>query len=861
MLPRCSTAGPLNVMEAVHRLLPVNAISGLRRVCNDAPAAPPPTSTQPRDALAGVRAGVLDWAVHIALGHAVRVAASGVPGIATLHGLYQLARSVSALQRGNLLHALQQLPVGEVLPFPLQRVLGEQLRLLLPDAISDLPEHDPVVLLLAAVLLAAEPHGAVGADARTPAPAWLAVLRASLEGLRFVRGLRSVAAAATHVRPAIAGPQAATDAGPISDGAGAVALTAPTGIEWALRHAAPASGSVPEGMLFSFGAEAATAGRKVATRPHVPRPKVEATPVRGKPSQPRRPGTLRRSGTRDRLAGEETAVQVRGNPASRNPASMVGHADGAKESLQSPLKHPLGKNAGDSMGQEREELPRSAHRGIAMGAHATVWQRGGPSGRVSVPIQPVVPDAVDPSEPSCLVVDDAHVAYLLVRQERYAPGLVRFCVPSGDVGWFEELFRVPAASRRGLGRWMVSETIQERPLANLTHALMRRYDGELDLQSPAHEPALHPLEGMRIFALQTMSLLDAPLQREGGAAPLQYMPRNAFRLLRHRGQGAADQLHLAYFLYRDTDVCSGVKGGFLEITLDRAGHFRVDDVVHGTAITAPTLGALAASISKLTGLRNADVDADSGAAPGRAEAACNLFVDERATLSTRSPGLHLPYEEGLDPFLPLWVEAEGHDMPVGLYFNSFVQLGDQILYADENGTTGILAFARHIVGGNARQLRCPAESSCAFAASLGLQRGAFYSPEHVMTLLEQRGLVWMMGPPASGQAAAGATSACGRGPAAETQPPAGPVALRASEFHFDDGDLHYVDHDGRPGLLVFDEHVGAHGSRFQLVDPGRSQGGVFAARHHLQTGVRYAEEEVVWRLHSQGFNRVPAAAD
>lgn len=558
--------------------------------------------------------------------------------------------------------------------------------------------------------------------------------------------------------------------------------------------------------------------------------------------------------------GESPSEQVHGNTASRNPASMAGHAAAssgadAKESLQGPLKHPTGTHTSEFEAKQREEAARSVAADVirpAVSPPPTRMPPGLARGR-SAPVDGgrALPPATAPLPP-CAVIDDALVAFLLVRPGRYLPDLMNFCADDpGDVPWLRSLFNAPADSKRGMGGWMASALI-EHSLPDGTETLVIRRFGGKEVVISGDTPQAEERGKQRYFSLLTLSLLDAPLRQEAGNRALTFLQPNTFRLLSHPGVDGKPHLYLAYFLHRDASACSGVKAGFVELTSTAGGQFKVDDAVHASSIAGATLGALVASIEKFTGLRYCTTAGSSSDAV-TPEPATNLFVDIDQTRSLKDPQRHLEFNDSLDPFSPVSVDVEGRALPLSLYRNSFTWVDDRLFYADEDGETGSLDFFRHRMSGDKHQLRCLADRDCRFARQHGLHAGVFYSAEDVMERLEQGGLVWMPGQQPY-------RSICSTQTGDRSARPGPPLlTLQPFEFSFRGGVLRYQDSGGPPGVLRFTQTYSHPVPRYTLDAPGDGAERLFSARNGLAIGRSYTESDIVWALTKEGYNEVDVA--
>lgn len=620
----------------------------------------------------------------------------------------------------------------------------------------------------------------------------------------------------------------------------------------AQRTARQAAQEGAQGSSFPLpGAAASPRNRQGAAPPRKP---AQATGGNAKKrSGVSRAGAVRRVKSQ---RGESANERVHGNAASRNPAAMAGHAaasaGAAKESMQAPLKHPLGKDQAEPKQRPRETGDRPGAADVIRPAVPPPSTRtaSGPTPGRSSPTDAAGPPPLAPAgPPHCTIIDDALVAFMLVRPGRYLPDLMNFCVDEpGDAPWLTSLFDAPADSKRGMGGWMASMLI-EQSLPNSTNTLTVRRFGGKDIVRTGDAPQAEARRDQRYFSLLTLSLLDAPLRREAGNRALTMLQPNTFRLLSHPGMDDKPHLYLAYFLHRDTSACSGVKAGFVPVTATTGGQFSVVDAVHASSIVGTTLGALVATIEKFTGLRYC-ASAGTSSAAVTAEPATNLFVDIEQTRSQEDPQRHLEFNDRLDLFSPVSIDVDGRALPLSLYRNSFGWSEDRLYYADDKGNTGSLDFFRHRMSGDRQQLRCVVDRDCRFARQHGLHAGVFYRAEDIMERLEQGGLVWMPGQQPD-------QSTCSAQPnkiASDTGPSS--RVLLPFEFSFRDGVLRYQDSDGPPGALRFTRTLTRPAPRYRLHGSGDGPESLFSARIGLEPGRNYSEDDIVWALTKEGYNHV-----
>jgi hypothetical protein len=759
----CSTSGSINIMGLVGSILPAIRPMQLHQVGNRTPQQG--TCRLPSSA---VCRELVSWGGDILVRRAAQAGARTWPELTHVHAASRIVLALAAVRRGEYAAASAQLPWAALAPPQVLAWARATLHALLPEWVVHGLDNDPALALLAAVALLHELH-ATPDGSQLPAPPSSAVatlrrLRAAYESLRGVlhadaamdrlrlpgstgrrSGIGNSTQAVGHAAPGTALQLQRRGAGPVSDAA-----------SYAASIGAPLTGA---GAWLFAGASASPRAGDGANHPH---PRQHAAHAGARPASgggERRSAPLRRPMTGGRLRGSGSVSgsgRRQGESSHRErmhsnaPTAMAGYADGPKELLMSPVYPSADEQTGGDPPVIRLDpavQPRAAAAPRGVAAVGSTQQRAG-SGPVGVRSQPRADHpsfarealAVPVGTVDCLQVDDERVALLLVRQQRYRPPLMRFCIPSSDTPWFKGLFGGPMSTSRGTGRWMVSELVHEHVPHTLRPLSIRRHGGADDMLLDTPSP-WRWLGDERIFSLLTVSLLDDQLRPEASRWNPQFMPRNSFTVMQHTGVDGDDRLYLAYFLHRDHPGNSGVNAGFLEVEVSAAGQLSITDTAHGAAIVGDTLDVLVASIEKLTGLRCTD-SADHVLAGDVARRARNLFVDID---QTRSPHANhpLPLNRSLDPFSPVLVQPVGYPRPFTLYRGSFLALDDTILFADANGRSGALHYMADASAGGARALRCDTPDACTFAALHGLQSGRRYTVDEVAQALLENGLIPM----------------------------------------------------------------------------------------------------------------------
>lgn len=855
-------------MDTLRSLLPAAGPLQLRQVCNRAP--PQERLRLPSSA---VCRELVSWGGDILVRRAAQAGARTWPELTHLHAASRVVLALCAVRRGEFAAASAQVPWAALAPPQALAWARATLHALLPEWVMLGLDNDPTLALLAAVALLHELHATP--DSR-PLPAAPSSAAAAVRGMRAtyesLRGVLQADGASGNLRlldatnrrsgvgngTQVAGPVGAGTAFQ-RRGAGPVRESALFAVSMGAPVPAPGAGA----WLFA-GASASPRGGDGGSHPHPhPRPAQHAGHVGGRPMtgggerrsplqrRPMTSGSLRGSGRRQGESSHRERMH------SYAPTAMAGYADGPKELLMSPVypsadEHTGGGSAGIRLDPAVKPRAGAVPHGVAaVGAGRGRARSGhgvGPRPRADDPSFAREALAMPGRIVDCLQVDDERVALLLVRQQRYRPPLMRFCIPSRDTPWFKGLFGDSMAPAHGVGRWMVSELVHEHVPHTLRPLSVRHHGGAGDILLDAPLP-WQWLGDERIFSLLTVSLLDDPLRREASGWNPRFMPRNSFKVMQHSGVDGDDRLYLAYFLHREQPANTGVNAGFLEVEVNAGGQLSITDKVHGSAIVGDTLDVLVASIEKLTGLRCTD-PADHVLAGDVAPRARNLFVDFNETRSLHADH-PLPLNRSLDPFSPVVVQAAGYARPFALYLGSFLALDDTILFADANGLGGALYYTADASAREARALRCDTLDVCTFAALHGLQSGRRYTVDEVAHVLQENGLLPMpqMGPtpPDDDERLR-----------VQRDQPAGPAAVMASSaplptstFVLDAGRVQYTDHDGRAGSLQLRhvQRLGASGYRWE----GEGNERRFAARIRLHAGRDYTGADIRRLFEKQGF--------
>ncbi len=572
----------------------------------------------------------------------------------------------------------------------------------------------------------------------------------------------------------------------------------------------------------------------------------------------------RKKDARNPLAPEDQTAHQRGNPASRNPASMAGAAS-AKESMVNPMK-VSGKKSEPDDGSRDPQVRQHGPTLIAGRAAARTPQLAdsAESDEVSWPSSPVsqTQDRMGVL-PVCFGFDDARVAALQTRHNRYGQRPLHFCVRAVEQGAFRDFFERPANAWHSMGTWMACKVIDNPVPPELRRLLVQR-DGAYD-PADAMAPDAAPLEGERVFAVLTISLLDDALRREAGSRVLRRIAPNTFRIMHYHGWGGVDRWVMAYSLQRGPGACGGVKAGFLDLDVARSegdgpGRWAVHVAQRNETLVAPDIGTFTRQIEQLTGLRYQGRGARQGPASASPEPATHLFVELDPTASD-----HPSYNDGLEPLVPIMLDVQGWPDPVPLYYNSARWVNEMLVIADGKGRdgsprSGQISFGAHALPGGARQLMTPDSADMlAMIHEAGLNVGVFYTQQQVSEQLQDN-LGMIMLPKLTRPEGVGMRPCGGGGGGHPTQPlqrSGDSSGSSTARFHWNDGLLLYVDEHGHAGQAQFDRVDDYPKQRWQLSASVDVLPRLFLELRGLLPDLDYSLQELEWMLRGSGL--VPMA--
>ncbi|MBJ7515173.1 MAG: hypothetical protein JHC82_02610 [Stenotrophomonas sp.] len=853
--PPCGTAGSINVMAQIGRLVPSLRPTGIRNA--------PSAHGVLRSILpVAMSQELVDWGRQIVATQSVRWADQHLPGIAWVHDAWQLGRAVADARRGDVIQAVCGVPGTLALS-----AVAEALTEASPRSREACAAQQATVLLMAAVVWATQPQEH---ERRAPLSLPQRAVLVSLRGIRMLSGVLD----ALHHRS----PSAAQDA--CASGACIAATPGSPSALMADDQAAvlAAFGSHPPDRipLGGFGMLPLVSARRAGGRGRPARPAKPKAAAR--PARPRQRTGIKisRSRKRDPAAAaddvasglparrEGSAFQIRG--AAGNNGAMAGHAqaanaDGARESMTGPLSHSSSAvfKAPDLEDRRREGV---THSTPAPPTQATIRARPGSATSHTASPAPAETRAVDPpavAAPQCLRFHDARQTSSQLRAQRGQSALARYCIHPGARERFTNTFRFPGAVLPGTGALTIAHPIRERiPKALRTSAIQI-------LRHPMHAGSAHPplptvIGHHEVYAVVTVALLDGSTGTTLADHPMSLL-RNTFRLMEHVDIGGTRHLFVAYLVANDPSGTPGVAAGVLDVEVDADGGVSVRDARRDWTIAAPDLEGLMDVLQYVSGLKydpgpaSRHADHPDAPRPIVPEPAGNLWVCEEEQLSWTPPHDRLPYDRTLGCTNPVAIPRTAYHPALELYANTFTISGESLVYADGGRVTGVLRLGCPTRQGGARILDCPTPADTAFASRFGLQAGYVYDLDALAAQLEAGGMLRVPDPDIVAGAARGteATPAAGE---LDTLPAS--LARCAACFSFNEGVLHYVDPHGKRGTVQFDRTLEQQ-ERYVLGDIERAEDRAFAFGNGFDRLSRYTEVEIVQWLVGEAYERVAVA--
>jgi len=305
------------------------------------------------------------------------------------------------------------------------------------------------------------------------------------------------------------------------------------------------------------------------------------------------------------------------------------------------------------------------------------------------------------------------------------------------------------------------------------------------------------------------------------------------------------------------------------VTAAADGEYAVHDEVAGFGLSGSSLDALLEGAQKMSGCRfeATPLPADGSSGSEEAELAVparHLFVREQSTWCGNARYMPQVLNDDLPFFIARSVHVPGQAEPTILYRNSFSLGTDTLVHMDQHGQVGALPLQFSTsVPGNV-MLRSPESAVTRRLMSLhDLHDGDQYPLLQLIERFERGGMSWIPGDMAAicrqqdDVEMSGPAIACALMPAATDRPPSPPALPPRSCFVWEDEEVRYVDHDGTPGTLYF-LRSGTSARNLVLAPENDEATLDFARRNDLRPHTRYAEDEVLWLLKGEGFERIRA---
>jgi len=889
----CGTGGSLNVLQWARTTSSVLLPAAPRAVANPACGSLLQTSTHvdmtPR--IDVISRELIDWGTCIGFSRAVQQAEGVLPGISLPWAAYQAFSALSAARRGHLAVALQRLPFTSLAPAALLDAIGACLARWLPDTITQAPDHDDLVLGLAACaflhVLTCERSGQ---RSRIEAGRTLQVgirrLRAGLNLLAAVRRIGNrVPAAAGSVSDGIGEPRLQNDAAAPTrhlDRTDDVPRAAEQVAASCMRYPAPPANATqwerPSWPGVDTGAkhEHAASGdawplpgasaRKTRVKPKPPRLGVQAPagrPSAGAPAARGQPGQGRRAPSRNPGAADGTdAFDPAGASTIKKQSAVHQMAQQAKEST-AVAKQAAGKGALAAHPARGEDERK------AQATEATT--RRTPAAPSSANVSDLLSSAPPGETPvdtlSCLRFHDTAEARLQVRKMRFLPRQTPFCVPRLAHAHFMDVFASAPAVRDTAATWMKTHTVRETVSAGQRDAGVIKYFGLGQIQRAEARDAT-ALADDDLFAVLSVSVLSDDQLRRQRVPSEHVIARNGFRLLLHRGPDGAQKHFIAFFINPGDAPCRGARAGFLEVTTPSGGGHAVRDEVSGFGLVGGTLAALVEGVQKMSGCVFAPAPLPQGPAsdaqdddPGVMQAR-HLFVREQSTWCGGEDYTPQMLTEDPPLFIAKTFHLPGHAESTILYRQSFLLVTDALMHMDERGHVGTLRLQASTSLPGRVLLGSPQRAVTRRLMDLhGLQEGDQVQIADLIERLEHGGLSWIRNDMAAQcrqqreDDHPAPSIVCSLSPPVTDPASVTPSLPRRSWFDWEGDQIRYVDHDGTVGTLTF-QRTGDHGRNLMLASANDADAVTFARRNGVQPWTRYAEDEILWLLKGEGFVRV-----
>lgn len=873
---RCASQMTFSVSRALHDGLGALAGRAVYGVGNlPLPVLPVALQNEVRAVLHGAGSELIHWGTVLGFSRAVQQADRLIPGVSLPYQTYQLFSALSAAGKGQIVSALQQLPLSALAPAQLLQVLAASLHQITGGRLPAHGDIAPIVLGLAAcALLCASQRPAMSPPQTAPGRA----LVASIGWLRVLAGLHAALPPATvSGRTRAAGrPVAFVPAHRNATGLLRVGSTGwPALPSLAGGQAAPTWTEASAWPL--QGVEAGVAKVKVKVPVKPPRPASQTGSGRTGAAAP--PGRSRTNHHRrwharpDGRLGSDGRGAVDPQAPPWRPQGLAGqqppHAKESTAVAKQAIAHGT-KSGHPAMSRNARLTPAPPPAGLRAILPTNASMPLAPPDTAAPPAWQDTTPATEPSaEPlSCLRFHDTGEARLQVGKMRFLPLQPAFCVPPGMRADFLDAFAAAPSPRDAAATWIKTHAVPEDLTAAQRRAGASKYFGlgQIERAEPRDATALGD---DALYALMTVSVLNDDQLRRRLVPSAQVLARNSFRLLQHRAPSGLQKTFLVFFINAAASPCRGARAGFLEVTAMADGEYAVHDEAAGLGLTGSSLDALVEGAQKMSGCRfeATPLPADGSSMSEEADLALparHLFVREQSTWCGDARYMPQVLNDDLPFFIARRVHVPGQAEPTILYRNSFSLGTDILVHMDEHGQVGALPLQLSTSVPGRVMLRSPESAVTRRLLRLhDLHDGDQYPLLELIERFERGGMSWIPGDMAAicrqqdDVEMSGPAIACALMPAATDRPPSPPALPPRSCFVWEDEEVRYVDHDGTPGTLYF-LRSGTSARNLVLAPENDEATLDFARRNDLRPHTRYAEDEVLWLLKGEGFERIRA---
>lgn len=782
----------------------------------------------------GVSSQMIGWGTAIGFSRLVQLAERLAPGISCPWVAYQAFCALSDAARGNLLRAVQAMPVAALMPATAQRTLADGLRPFLPAGSSTATGHQGVVMGLACFALLHELTRQL--PVQTPRSRWVPAL---LQNLRRLRAALNVVGGLQGICNAQAGD----------------------------RRALAATGH-PPGCCPTLLPGADAARRK--GKPVLPgrrRPQLSAL----HPARPR--FNVRRVAARNRRIGRLPHSQGRGSHGM--PPGNIGDSAN-KDSLVWTLPKKTALPATPSVRSHGTTTPaaRAGTQNVG-GADAARPLRPSPGTVVPATDRPASTGPGPSPEgaallPSCLHFHRMREAEVQLRKLRMDRNPVRFCVHDRARPAFEWMLESPRSSGDDPDHWMVALPVHERYPTALRHARIRKYNGlrQLQASAPRNATDVGPDE---LFVVLTVSVIADHRLHHLGVPGDQILPRNSFSLIEHTELDGDVRRFIVYFIHRAGGVVQGARAGFLDIERD-GDTFSITDPETEFGFSSDNLDDLLAGMEKVSGCRYRP---DANALPllhrHRVDdlpptPSLNRFVGAAAahTLDTHGRGsVHFNAELRLIETVA-FVHSGGHGGR--LLRTCFTLVGQDLIAVDDRGAVRTLRFSADPHQPGLHVLSQHRGFDAQFLREHGLMQGERYPRQEIIDILENYGMTFLpLNATVVPTPVARMDAFYIEAPALHPEPATDPGTIvevtdaqrldALSSFRVQDDRISYVDHDGSRGVLMLSGSV-RQGQRLMVAAGNSPAAFEFARGNHLRVGRIYTLHAITAALFDNGFVQV-----